>query len=410
MTEIRQLTEADLPLYAQIGADAYPGVQLSAEQILERYQRNFAQDHIHFWGLFRDGKLLGAYQHYDFVMTLLDRPVTVGGIGGVAVALLHKKQRVAYQLLQHFVRDCRRKDQPLAWLYPFRPDFYRRMGFGYGTKLNQYRLEPTAFARRSGVDHLRFATEEDRAALTDSYNRYAAVTNGMIRRREKDFDQFFNKPEIRCVVYWEEDQIRGYLTYQFTPIPGNYLSSDLHVREVIYENPAALNEILSFIHLQFDQTSRVVLSTQDEFFALLLENPLNGSNRLTGGYHESNTQAVGLMPRVVDTARIFAALADHNFGAQSVRLRLDLLDDFLPENAGTTILHVADGRARLVSDGAWDVMLRLHVRDFSPLLVGAVNLRWLAQTGLAELDDWGYLDAVHQLFLWHQKPICFTGF
>jgi hypothetical protein len=61
MSEIRQLTESELPLYAQIGADAYPGVQLSAEQVLERYQRNFAQGSITFGGLFRDGKLLGGY-------------------------------------------------------------------------------------------------------------------------------------------------------------------------------------------------------------------------------------------------------------------------------------------------------------------------------------------------------------
>jgi predicted acetyltransferase len=410
MTEIRQLTESELPLYARIGADAYPGVQLSAEQILERYQRNFARDHISFWGLFKDGRLLGAYQHYDFTMTVLDQPVTVGGIGGVAVSLLHKKQRVAYRLLQHFVRDCRAKDQPLAWLYPFRPDFYRRMGFGYGNKLNQYRLDPVAFPRRGGVDHLRFATEEDRAALADSYNRYAAVTNGMIRRRPQEFDWFFNKPEIRCLAYADGDQIRGYLTYQFTPTPGNFLSSDLQVREIIYETPAVLNEILSFIHLQFDQTSQVIVNTQDEFFTLLLENPLNGSNRLVNGYHESNTQGTGLMPRATDVPGIFAALADHNFGGQSVRLRLDLIDDFLPENAETTILHVADGRARIIADGAWDVTLRLHVRDFSSLIVGAVNLRWLAQTGLAELDDWAYLNDLHQLFLWHQKPICLTGF
>jgi predicted acetyltransferase len=410
MTEIRQLTESELPLYAQIGADAYPGAQLSAEQILDRYQRNFAQDHIHFWGLFRDGKLLGGYQHYDFTMTVLDQPLSVGGIGGVAVALLHKKQRVAYHLLQHFVRGCRAKDQPLAWLYPFRPDFYRRMGFGYGTKLNYYRLDPVAFPRQSGMDGLRFATEEDRNALAASYNRYTAVTNGMIRRRVQDFDHFFNKPEVRCVAYWEGEQIRGYLSYHFIPVAGNYLSSDMHVRELIYESPSALNKLLAFIHLQFDQTARVVLNTQDEFFTLLLENPLNGSNQLVNGYHESNTQGIGLMPRVADAQGIFAALGDHNFGGQSVRLCLDLIDDFLPENGGPTILHVRDGQARVVPGGAWDVTLRLHVRDFSSLLVGAVNLRWLAQTGLADLDDWAYLDTLHRLFLWHQKPICLTGF
>ncbi|MEZ4634438.1 MAG: sterol carrier protein domain-containing protein [Caldilineaceae bacterium] len=116
------------------------------------------------------------------------------------------------------------------------------------------------------------------------------------------------------------------------------------------------------------------------------------------------------MARVVDTRGLFAALNDHNFNGQSVRLRLSIEDDFLPENAGDTVLHVTEGHAEVVPGGAADVTLRLHVRDFSSLIVGAVSLAWLTRNGLATLDKPELLPLLDRLFAWPQKPICFTRF
>lgn len=410
MSEIRLLTEDELPLYVQIGADAYPGVPRTPEQLLEIYRQNFEDPDIAPWGLFAGDRLLGAFQHFDFAMTVLDQPVTVGGIGGVAVDLFHKKQRVAYRLLQHFVRECRAKGQPMAWLYPFRPDFYRRMGFGYGTKMNYYRLEPAALPRRGSVERTRYAGLAEQEALVACYNRYAAATNGMIRRRAGDFERILGRPEVRCVACWAGEAVRGYVIYHWRATPDNLLSSDLHVRELVYETPDALADILTFLHLQLDQTARVLINTQDEFFTYLVENPLNGSNRFINGAHETNSQGVGLMCRVVDTAGLFRALAAHDFGGQSLRLRLDVIDDFLPENQGETVLHFDQGRVQVVANGDWDVTLRLHVRDFSALITGAVNLRWLVGAGLAQVDDGDSVDRLNRLFAWHQKPICMTGF
>lgn len=44
-------------------------------------------------------------------------------------------------------QTCRDEGLALSALYPFRPDFYGRMGYGYGTKKAEYQLRPEAFPR-----------------------------------------------------------------------------------------------------------------------------------------------------------------------------------------------------------------------------------------------------------------------
>ncbi len=86
----------------------------------------------------------------------------------------------------------------------------------------------------------------------------------------------------------------------------------------------ALSELLTFVRSQADQFDRIVYETQDDQFHFLLADPRNGSgNLLMGLWHEVNTQGTGIMYRVVDVPTLFAELADHDFGAQTCRLRLD---------------------------------------------------------------------------------------
>lgn len=67
---------------------------------------------INIFGLFEAGDLRGAMRLYDFTMRLHGVDMLVGGVGGVAVDLLHKKERVAYDMLQFFQAHYRKKGRP----------------------------------------------------------------------------------------------------------------------------------------------------------------------------------------------------------------------------------------------------------------------------------------------------------
>lgn len=399
-----------------IMANAYPGMNVNSEADRERFwqrtEQMLADPAVRNWGLFADDDLLGLMRLFDFTMTLHETAVLVGGVGSVAVNLAHKKQKVARDLIQFFLRHYREKGAALTALYPFRPDFYRQMGFGQGTKMNQYRVKPASLPRTK-MDDVVFLTDGDREAVAACYGRYAHQTHGMFARHAYTWDSTFTDLSIRKVGYQQDGRIEGYIFFAFQPgKASHFMSNELLVRELVYETPAALAQLLTLLHLQADQIDRIVFHTQDDAFHYLLRDPRLDDELMLWPtlYHESNKQGVGLMYRVIDVPRLFDQLAGHDFGGQTCRLKLTLHESFLPENAGEWLIGVENGRARLLPTNEHDMAIELNVSEFSSLVMGTVDFRQLVAYYLASISDPGAVETVNRLFRVPQKPICMPIF
>ncbi len=416
MREIRPLGQEDWDEYVTISMNAYPGMRVNTaveqDRLRNRGKRMNADPTITFYGLFAAEALRGVMRLHDFTMHLHGTELPVGGVGAVAVDLYHKKQRIAYDLIQFFLDHYREQGAPLAVLYPFRPDFYKEMGFGYGRKLNQYRIKPADLPGDGRRENVAPLTNRDRHALAACYKRYMAQNNGLMALSDFAVHSFFNSPKLRLAGYWQDDLLRGYIVFRFEPLgEENFLRNNIVVRHLVYETPEALHGLLAFLRLQADQIERVILHTQEEDFHLLLADPRNGRVPLMPSvYHETNTQGTGIMYRLIDLPRYFALLREHNFGGQTVRLQVTLTDSFYPANAGSWLIDFADGRARLCESGDYDVEIRLDVAEFSSLAVGAANFRRLMIYGLAAISDRHYIDTVHRLFYTEKKPLCMSSF
>jgi predicted acetyltransferase len=418
MSEVRPLMAEDFAAATQIFAEAYPGMKIVSAKDREALQERLLRFHesreedptAAFYGLFRDGDLMGIMVLYEFEMNFHGAPVPIGGVGQVAVALPHKKEHVCKEMIRYFLRRCRERGVPLTALYPFRPDFYRNMGFGYGSKMDQYCVKPLAFPKGPSKAGVRNLTAEDKPSLRDCYARVAGRTHGMMRKTEREMRQLFGKAENRLVGYEEDGKIRGYLVYTWEH-GGSFIVNDLHIREFVYETRDALSALCTYLHSQDDQVRNVVLNTQDEHFYHLLLDPRNGSDRLIPPvYHETNAQGVGLMYRVVDTPGIFDLLGERDFGGQTCRVKLTVADSFLPENAGSSLLQFERGRLRRQADCGYDVELSLAIEDFSSMLAGTASLGSLYRYGRASLSDPAYLDTLHRIFAVERKPVCTTDF
>lgn len=413
MREIRPLTNHELEDYITIQLNAYPGVRVTREQMRERMARMQADPILSLVGLFDEGELVGVMRLYDFTMQLHGTPLLVGGLGGVAVALDRKKEKVAYEMVQFFLRHYREKGASLAALYPFRADFYRQMGFGYGRKLNQYRFHPHQLPKRGTKANVSLLSSRDRYAFNACYQRVMARTNGLMENSPSYLDAIFTGDSLRVAGCWDGDELRGYVQFQFEP--GRHrslLSNELVVRALVYEETAVLYDLLAFLRSQADQIESIVLNTHDDDFHLLLTDPRNtGDLIFPTVYQESNVQGMGIMYRLIDVPRFFALLRDHSFGGQTCCLRVQMADSFLPENAGAWVLDVVDGRVQLLpADAPHDVSLALDVAEFSSLVTGAVEFKTLLNYDLVELSDAAYTETIHRLFYTDNKPVCLTSF
>ncbi len=415
MRTIRPITENEMDDFITISANAYPGMDVFSQekrrQLRHRMVKTSGDPAATYFALFEDGEMRGIMRLYDFRMNLLSTRALVGGVGGVAVALLHKKEKIAADMLRFFLQHYKEKGACLTALYPFRPDFYRRMGFGYGTKRNLYSVRPDSLPKGPSKAEVAFLTRQDLEAMQACYDRFMTRKNGLMERLDFVWDELFANPIFHVVGVRRQDQLSGYLIYKFEKGgQDHFLSNDILVRELIYDSADSLLELMRFLHLQADQIERVIFYTQDENFHYLLQDPRNDSgNLLPQVYHESNTQGVGIMYRVIDVPRLFIALEDHNFGHVTCRLKISLDDSFFPDNDGSYLVHFQDGRASTSQDGLYDVEIQLDVAEFSSLVVGAIRFKDLYEYGLVSLSDETYLDLIDRLFS-APKPICLTEF
>lgn len=422
MTDIRRMTEADLEPFLAIVNGAFPSFAAytpeQREQTLERWRGELTEPDSALYGAFRDGTLAGGMRLFDFTMNVFGAQVLTGGVGRVAVDLFHKKEHVAKDLVTFFLEHYRQRGAPFAALYPFRPDFYHQMGFGYGTKANEYRVytaDLPADGDRSAVTPL---TPDDAPVLAACYARIQQRSHGMFQRTERPFARNLANPATHAAGYWQDGALRGYLSFEFASagIPNHFTANDLTVDELLYETPEALRGLLAFLRSQADQVRHVVFRNQDPHFSDLFFDPrLAGSAEVIPHIvmaHMTNTQGTGIMYRVLDTAAAFRALADHDFGGQTLRLRVAVRDSFLPANDGPVTIAFRNGHAQIVPDGASNAhaTITLDVADFASLLLGVVPFESLYRHGLATLSDPARLDAVTWLFLAATPPICLTGF
>ena len=415
MDEIRLLSDQDMEVAARIFVDAYPGFKIISQEERERFQKRLGQVQrdepgATYHGLFRDGTLLGIMCTYDFRMNYLQSWIPTGGVGQVAVDLMHKKEHVAREMMGYFLRHYRERGFPLTALYPFRPDFYRSMGWGYGTKMSEYRLDPSALPKGPSKTHVRYLGERDKQALAACYARVASRTHGMMDKTEHELRRIFARPEHRLAGCELDGELRGYLVFTFEQ-GENFITNDLHIQELIYETPEALSELLACLHSQADQIRHIYWRTQDQDLHHLFTDPRNGSGRLIPDvYHETNAQGVGLMYRIVDVPAMFDRLEAHDFGGQTCTLKLTVEDSFLPENAGSTLLRFDQGQVQRLEEGPADVAVGLAIEDFSSLLAGTVAFRSLYHYGRAEISDRSHVGTVTRLFAVEQKPVCTTSF
>jgi predicted acetyltransferase len=414
LSNIKPILREDLQEFVEIVANAYPAMELDSSdanyRAIDRLEQSYIDDTRQLFGLYRDVSLLGGMFLYDFKMNIHDNLVAAGGIGLVAVHLLHKKEKVAKELIEFSFDYFHKNKAPLISLYPFKPDFYRRMGFGYGPKISHYRVLPSAIPRGGSRDNIHYLEESDGPKLLKCYDRYTRRTHGMILRRLEDIERLLFRPDSKVVAFLKDGDVKGYLVYSFEK-GETFLENDLYVNELVYDEPEALLNLLTFLHTQLDQVRRIIFDIHDAEFHHLLADPRNDSgNLIPFVYHETNTQGMGLMYRVIDIPLIFALLRSNNFGDQTVTLGIEISDSFYPANQRSVVIKFAGGSGEVNPDSTPEATIAMDIADFSSLIMGTVTFRNQYLYGLAEISDPNYVSLVDELFRVDRQPICMTQF
>jgi predicted acetyltransferase len=414
-SSIRKLNPEEIRTFIDIVINAYPGMVQNALDFKERYYNSLLDiqendESINLYGLFRDGKLVGGMRIQHFTMNLFSNPIEGGGIGLVAVDLLHKKEKVAKELVQYFIEYFREHGTSFVMLYPFRPDFYKKMGFGYGMKMNQYEIEPSSFPNHAKKLNLHFLDELHKELIRDCYNHYAAKTHGMVQKTNQELQVMFKNPNRKLVGYLHEGKVEGYILFSFKKkSETNFLDHDLVIHEWVYENPNALATLNAFLHSQADQVQRVILHSQDQYLPFLFHDSRNGTNQIIPSvYHETNTSGVGLMYKIIDIVKFIDQL--QLVSQVNSTFKLTVIDTFNSSEPISHVISVSDRRLHVIQQDQFDFEVEIDISDLSSLLMGSIDVHRLYQYGLLKLNDISYLETLEQIFSQMKEPVCMTAF
>lgn len=417
MREIRKLSENDIDAYTDIAFNAYPSFKNFTKRAMEEYKKvatyilnNDAQ--VTFYGMFEEDNLIAVMRLFDFQMNCFGKIITVSGLGFLGVHLMHKKEKVAKTMVEFYEEHFKSRGIPFGLLLPFRPDFYKNMGYGFGTKMNQYRLSTLRIPAYYGDSDLRYIKEVGISKLLDCHTRVVNRTHGMMIKFGDEIRDLFGD-EYNHVVgnYDANGNINGYLVYKFqNGKAGNYTINNIYIKELIYENTEVLRKLLGFLRKQEDQVNLVIFNTEDENFAYLLDNPLNDSlNYIPYGYLETNTQAIGVMYKIFDVKKAFEHCAHRNYNNANLAVRFLIKDDFSKEKKEEVIVKFEKGVA-ILNSKEYEVTVKINIAEFSSLFLGCVSIKGLFNLGLLEVDNEELIEELDRAFYCNEKPVCYTDF
>lgn len=415
MREIRKLNNSNIDDYTDIAYNAYPSFKNLEEDALKEYKNEIEEilnkdPDVTFYGMFEEEKLIAVIRLFDFKMNCFGKILPVSGAGFLGVHLMHKKEKAAKEMMDFYEEVYKKRNIPIGMLLPFRPDFYKRMGYGIGTKINQYRLPPSRIPAYYGESDLRYV-KDDFENLLACHERIVKKTHGMIMKIRDEIIDLKNDPYNKIIGnYDKEGKINGYIVFKFeNGKEGNYTVNNIYVKELIYENIDVLKKILGFLRKQDDQANLVIFNTMDENFHYLFDNPLNDSlNYIPYGYIESNTQGVGAMYKIFNVKEGFKQLSHRDYNNVNINVRF-LIKDNMTEKTEEVIVNFVDGSANL-NHTEYDVSMKIKRSDFSSLFLGCTSVKGLYNLGLLEIDKKEFLRNLDLLFYKNEKPVCYTDF
>ncbi|MBJ7935853.1 GNAT family N-acetyltransferase [Bacillus cereus] len=418
---IRKILKTELQAYFDIIKDAYPGVDYEGEHGEEfKNQINYIYDnpdYAELFGYFIKNKLVGGMILYKFDMNYLFSEIKALGLGTLAIDLLYRKRGIARELITFFLERSK-EESAMALLYPFNYSYYRRIGFGLGAKIHQYEVLPKSLPSVNfKSENLTYLKKEDKQLFIECYNRFYSKKHGMLKRNKQDFKCLFSSSNEKVLVYKKDNIILGYAIFSFERAhKNNILINNIVVKELVYETPIVLKELLAFFRSLSDQIYMVILNISDDNFHYLLETPENSTkNLLPFVYHESYSTGLGIMYRIIDYKKILQTILYKNYKVytRSFKVSLRILDIFLENECKHYLINLKNEEISIesyIGTPNYDVEIEIDTANLASVAMGEVSLENLIDYGLVSISDNDYKKEVCSLLSNDIKTVCLVGF
>ncbi|WP_238655625.1 GNAT family N-acetyltransferase [Paenibacillus piscarius] len=376
--EIRQLRAEEFEDSLSLSEYAFQ-YKVSGED-RERARENFKPEQV--WGLF-DGEGIGAkLTLLPLQVNIQGKPVSMGGIAGVATWPENRRQGYVAQLLTHALQTMNDAGHMLSLLHPFLIPFYRKFGWEVYCEYKQYTIPVRNFPHKTeikGTVKRGNAANADLAILQQLYDQFAVRYNGTLNRSTDWWrDSVLDDAVHLGVFYSELGEPEGYVLYKI-------INKELVIDEFIYRNEQARQGLWTFLanHDSMINGAKLKMVPADDILPFLLPDP-----RITQENHPYFMARIVNMKALVESM-IFSAPQ----GVQERQIYIE--DKYAPWNEGLWRWRVsAEGTASLiqVQGERAEADLVCSIGTLTALLMGykrpVETARYEQLTGSAEAVEW----------------------
>lgn len=331
-------------------------------------------------------ELVGALRMYRMHEYIGGAALPMMGLASVAISPTARRRGYGRDICRQALTLARERGDVLSVLYPFRPDFYRSLGWGTVGQLHSYTFAPEALRPVEEVLPVRLANAADEPAVTACYERVARRSNGLLHREGRAWRTHLDAQDT-YVYLCERESVAGYVRVRY----GRSAAPDLRpltIIELIAEDDTAYTSLLGWISRQRELWRRVHYDAlPEEQFAHRLTDPrppgFRGARRLWAPVARVIRAP---MLRVLDVRR---AIEDRKTwgDAPDCTIALHVRDPELPANEQPLTIEHEAGRVH-VTDGARaaDVTVHTDAATFAQLYVSEIGFTDAARLGFAEVS------------------------
>ena len=414
--EVKIISPDLIDEYITIYLNSYPAYKDLSEEGIAKYKNKYINsmkndENITFVGLFENGTLIALMKLIDFSMNTFGKMQHSVGLMSLAVHPMHRKKGAALDMVRFFEEYTKETKAAAAMLLPFRIDFYRNMGYGYGSKLDEYRIPTVNLPKFKDISCIKFLNSDDTAQMLECQKAFASVNHGMVVKFEDEIRDMFADDQSKRIGYFQDGKLKGYAIYTFVSESDvNYTLNRIEVKELVYLEPEVLKSMLGFFRNQADLAQTIVIRTGEEDFYHILPSAQDISgNYIDFGFLQTNISAVGTMYKIVDLDN-FVSITDYReFPLSNITVGFDYYDElshlsksfavkFMPKDEHTSCWSVSD------SNATCDVRIECNLSDVSALFMGSCRLSSLVRLGNIKLSDPSFETLLNSLFYYMQKP------
>lgn len=362
-----------------------------------------------------EGSLAGAGKIYRMESHIAGAPLPMMGLAAVAVAPAYRGRGLGARLCTEALRVAADRGDVVSALYPFRPDYYERLGWGLVGELHDYRFETAALPRYEESRHVRPAAATDGDAIAACYARVAARSNGPITRDRRVWayrlageelgvrppptdaasETLRSGPGLRAIVF-DDGGVTGYALLRSASRRGRG-DRTLEIREMVAESERAYRGLLGRVAARSDRwpLGRHFARPEERFGDRLSEPRPPGRPTARSLYFPTARIVRGPMLRVLDVAGALRARPWFEAGgARAGCLRIRVPDAQCPENEGPWLVRLDDagvGVVEAVRDGVDgrreadepDAELSTDASTFARIFAGDISASDAARIGRA---------------------------